>query len=342
VNLVTGATGILGSHMLLELLLNGEEVVACKQENSNVLQVEKLFSYYVSDFKTLFLKIKWVVVDIRDIFSIEVALEGIHTVYHCAGLVSFDKKDKKKLYEINVQGTANIVNACLSKKTAALCHVSSIGAINNADYKLPLHEGVFWKTSGRESDYAISKYNGEREVWRGVEEGLSAVIVNPGVILSPGFWTQSSSRIVETCYNGNRFYTSGVTGYIAAGDVSKIMYALINMRKFHNRYVLIENNYSFKHIFDCIHSGLKKPVPSFKVSKTLMQLAGYINGFVSLFTGKPPRINKSIINAAFNQQSYTNKKIRETLNFNFIPVDLAIDQICKHYLFEKLKDHSSS
>jgi len=342
VNLVTGATGILGSHVLLELLLNEEPVVACKRLTSDIKQVEKLFSYYIADSKELFSKIKWVDVDVRDIFSIEEALEGITNVYHCAGFVSFNKRDKQKLTDINEKGTANVVNACLNKKINALCHVSSIGAINNSDYALPLNEGIFWKTSGKESDYAISKYNGEREVWRGMEEGLNVVIVNPGFILSPGFWKQSSSRLIDACYKGNKFYTDGTTGYIAARDVAKIMLMLVKKNNFRNRYILVENNYNFKHIFKCIHTGLKKPVPVIKVSKPLMQIAGFISSFVSFFTNRGPRINEALINSAFNQQTYSNKKIKETLNFDFNPVDQAIRQICKHYLFEKLQGRSSS
>jgi len=341
-NLVTGATGILGSHVLLELLRNGQPVVACKQNGSDLARVEKLFSYYVPNHSELFSRIKWVEVDVRDIFSIEDALEGITTVYHCAGLVSFDKRDRQKLTEINELGTANVVNACLGKKTAALCHVSSIGAINNSDYILPLHEDVFWKKSGRESHYAISKYNGEREVWRGMEEGLNAVIVNPGVILSPGFRNQSSSRIVDTCYRGNKYYTSGSTGYVAAADVARIMVALITERKYKNRYIVVEGNYRFREVFSRIQTQFKNPVPHIHVPRAALFVLGFFESIVSFFRGKPPRINNAIINAAFNQQVFSNKKVSETLDYSFVSIDQTIAQICKAYLFEISSGPSSS
>ncbi|MGZ4090066.1 MAG: NAD-dependent epimerase/dehydratase family protein [Bacteroidia bacterium] len=190
-NLVTGATGIIGSHVVLKLLQANKPVVAARQKNSDVAAVEKLFAYYTKESARLFQKIKWVEVDVCDIFSVEEALDGITIVYHCAGYISFDRRNREKLFKINEGGTANVVNACLLKNVT-LCHVSSIATINNLDYKDNLDETVFWKTSGRESDYAVSKYNAEREVWRGIEEGLRAVIVNPGVVLSPGFWNQSS------------------------------------------------------------------------------------------------------------------------------------------------------
>jgi nucleoside-diphosphate-sugar epimerase len=335
VNLVTGSTGILGSHVLLELLLDGKPVLAGKQSNSNIQKVKQLFSYYIADYEELFDKIKWVDIDVRDIFSIENALEDITTVYHCAGFVSFDKKDSKKLMEINDQGTANVVNACLNKNIDALCHVSSIAAINNLDYELPLHEGVFWKTSGKESDYAISKYNGEREVWRGIEEGLNAVIVNPGIIFSPGFWNQSSSRIFETCYHGNKYYTSGTTGYVSARDLARIMIELIQQRKFRNRYIVIENNYNYKTIFSLVQSGLKKPLPSINVSRRTLWIVYFFASIISRVTGKSLQVTKAIVNAAFNKQKFSNQKVKEALNFDFTPIDQLISQICKHYLIEK-------
>jgi len=337
VNLVTGATGILGSHVVLALLQNNQPVVACRQKSSNLAQVEKLFSYYTSEHKQLFDKIKWVEVDICDIFSIEEALEGITTVYHCAGFVSFNKADRKKLTDINEKGTRNVVDACLQKKIGALCHVSSIGAINNLDYILPLNESVFWKKSGKESDYAVSKYNGEREVWRGIEEGLNAVIVNPGVILSPGFWNQSSSRLFETAYNGNKYYTEGITGYIAAMDVANAMIGLVSKKQFSNRYILVEGNYTFKHIFTAMQTGLHKKPPFIHVSRGLLNFLRIITGFFGFFIGKPSGITKAIINSAYSKQVFSNAKVKSVLSFTFKPVDDVITDICKHYLNERTK-----
>jgi dihydroflavonol-4-reductase len=341
VNLVTGATGILGSHVVLELLRRNQPVTACRQKSSDVAQVKQLFAFYTADAEQLFQKIKWVEVDIRDLFSIEEALEGISTVYHCAGLVSFHKKDRHRLTEINEKGTANVVNACLHKKNMTLCHVSSIATINNSDYLQELNEEVFWKTSGRENDYAISKYNGEREVWRGMEEGLDALIVNPGVILSPGFWDQSSSRLFNACYKGNRFYTQGTSAYISAPDAAKAMVDLTTKRLFTNRYILIENNYSFYEVLNRIHKGLHKPAPSFKVPPLLLRLAIAFSGLAAFFSGRNARLTKAMMNAAFNRQLFSNKKLRETLDYQFTPIGETIEAICNYYLSQKLNSPSS-
>lgn len=335
-NLVTGATGIVGSHVVLALLQSNQPVVACRQKGSDITKTQNLFSYYTPDHKQLFEKIKWVEVDILDIFSIEEALNGITTVYHCAGFVSFNKSDRAKIININEKGTRNLVDACLSKKTAALCHVSSVAAINNLDYILPLNEDVFWKKSGKESDYAISKYNGEREVWRGIEEGLHAVIVNPGVILSPGFWNQSSSKLFETAYKGNKFYTTGLTGYIAATDVAKVMLELVAKKMFSQRYILIENNYTFQHIFTTIQTHLNKPAPSINIPKGLLNFLRIISGFFAIFAGKRSGITKSIVNSAYSRQLFSSDKIKNMLSFKFRSTDDVLTEICKNYLNDKL------
>lgn len=334
-NLVTGATGIIGSHVVLELLKRGQPVTACRQPGSDLSKIKKLFAYYDVNNLTLFQKIKWVEVDILDVFSIEEALEGVSNVYHCAGFVSFLKTDRKKLMAINETGTANVVTACQTKKISALCHVSSIGAINNLDHTDTLHEGVFWKTSGQESDYAISKYNGERQVWRGIEEGLNAVVVNPGVVLSPGFWEQSSSKLFDTCYKGTRFYTSGITAYVAAQDVARIMAELLEKRHFGERYVIVEGNYSFQHILGSIHRGLGRKEPSVNAGRWLLQLGKFFEGIAVFFTGKEQRITSALIHSAFRQQKFRNDKVVKTLNYHFKSVDETISEICQNYLFEK-------
>ncbi|MDP3567299.1 NAD-dependent epimerase/dehydratase family protein [Sediminibacterium sp.] len=334
-NLVIGATGILGSHVVLKLLQNNEVVIACKQKTSDIKKVEKLFSYYTADPKQLFEKIKWVDVDVIDIYSIEAVLEGITTVYNCSGFVSFDKNDREKMFLINETGTANVVNACLYKKIDALCHVSSIATINNLDYTIPLNETVFWKSSGKESDYAISKYNGEREVWRGIEEGLNAVIVNPGVILSSGFWKQSSSKLFDVCYNGNKFYTEGLAGYIGAQDVASSMIYLINKGLFSNRYVLIEDNYSFKTILDLIQTHLKKQKPTINATKKMLEFARIIDAIFCTFSKNKRKITKPIINSAFNKQLFSNAKIKAIIPSPYASLNQVIEKVCADYLSDK-------
>lgn len=334
-NLVTGATGIVGSHVVLALLQQGREVIATRQPGSDLNKIKKLFACYTTQFQELFDKIKWLELDIRDVYGIEEALEGIDYVYHCAGFVSFDKKDRQKLFDVNEKGTKNIVDACLQKSVKGLCHLSSVATINNLDHNTDLTEEIFWKTSGRESDYALSKYNAEREVWRGIEEGLNAVIVNPGVVLSPGFWNQSSSQLFKTCYKGNRFYTNGMAAYIAATDVAKAMIFLVDKQKFGERFILIENNYTYHNILSTIQSKFNKPEPSINASAQLLRFAGFFEKIIALFSNQPVKLNKALINAALNKQIFSNRKIKKQIDFDFRPTHTVIEQICEQYLRDR-------
>jgi len=331
-NLITGATGLVGAHLALQLLQQNKPVVAIKRKGSDILKTKKLFSYYTSDADTLFNKIKWIDADVCDIYSLLDALEGIEIVYHCAGFVSFNSKDNKQMHRINAEGTANLVNACLEKNIKALCHVSSIATLQNPDITKNIDESVYWKSSPSASDYAISKYNGEREVWRGTEEGLNAVIVNPGIILGPGFWHQSSGKLFEACYKGNPFYTNGSSATIDAKDVASCMIQLTEKKEFSKRFVLIENNYSFKEILSNVHKALGKKEPSIEAGKVILTIGKWLDKVRTIITSKEQLITKETVNACLDNNSYNNKSVKETLNYQFIPLQNTVQFACEAYL----------
>ena len=332
-NLVSGATGIIGSHVVMNLLKNGEKVIACAGPGNNKQKLKELFGYYGCE--NLYDKIEWRELILNDIFSIESALENVETVYHCAGLVSFRISDRKKLYEINEEGTANMVNACLQKKVV-LCHVSSICTLNNADIKNEIDERVFWKQSGKESEYAISKYKAENEVWRGIEEGLNAVVVNPGVVLSPGFWDQSSSQIFKVCDKGVGYYTKGFSAYITANDTAKIMIELVQKKCYANRFILIEKNYTYQEILENVSFHIGKTNKLKEIGKTSIHLLYYLEQFLSFFGLRKSKLHKPLIHTLFNQQKYSNQKIHSVLNYKFESVNSEIERIAKIYR----KEHS--
>ncbi|MCD6019873.1 MAG: NAD-dependent epimerase/dehydratase family protein [Bacteroidetes bacterium] len=331
-NLITGATGIVGAHVALRLLQQNKPVVAIKRQGSDIAKTRKLFSYYTADAEQLFQKIRWLEADVCDIYSLLDALEGIETVYHCAGFVSFNSKDNKQMHRINSEGTANMVNACLEKNVKALCHVSSIATLQNPDIKTNIDESVYWKSSPLASDYAISKYNGEREVWRGSEEGLNVVIVNPGIILSPGFWTQSSGKLIQSCYKGNPFYTKGSSATIDAKDVADCMVKLTESEQFNQRFVLIENNYSFKDILSSLHVAFGKKGPNVEAGKITMMIGRCVDGISSRLSGKEQLITKETIVAGLDQNSYSNERIKKTLNYQFTSLQDTVRFICQSYL----------
>lgn len=339
-NLITGATGIVGAHVALKLLEAGETVVAIKRSGTDISKTKTLFGYYTSNAQDLFDKIKWIEADINDIYSILDALEGIDTVYHCAGFVSFDSRDDKKLFKINAEGTANVVNACLEKNIKTLCHVSSIATLQNPDITSGIDESVYWKSSPRASAYAISKYNAEREVWRGVEEGLNAVIVNPGIVLSPGFWNQSSGTLFSKAHKGMVFYTEGSTATIDARDVATCMIELVKTKQYNKRFVLIENNYSYKEILSIIHQQFSKKTPSIKATKWLLNTASFFEKIVSMFSGGSWQLSQETISSLTDKNTYNNNKIVSQLSYNFIPLHDSVKFICKAYSGDLNKSHA--
>ncbi|MES2131931.1 MAG: NAD-dependent epimerase/dehydratase family protein [Bacteroidota bacterium] len=334
-NLITGATGLIGAHVALQLLQQNKPVTAIKREGSDVSKTKQLFSYYVPNAEELFDKIKWIDADITDIYSVLDALNGIETVYHCAGFVSFDNKDRDRLHAINAIGTANVANACLEKKIQILCHVSSIATLQNPDITKNIDESVYWKSSPEASDYAISKYNGEREVWRAMEEGLKALIVNPGLVIGPGFWNQSSGKLVSTCYNGTPFYTNGSSAAISAWDTTACMLALVEKKEFNKRFVLTSANYTFKELLSLFHKAFDKKEPYMEAGKVLLTLGMWFDSLRCAITGNEQLITKATVHAGLARNTFNNALIKKTLQYEFAPLSETVRFVCDAYLKEK-------
>ncbi|MDF2448631.1 MAG: NAD-dependent epimerase/dehydratase family protein [Bacteroidota bacterium] len=336
-NLITGVTGIVGAHVALRLLSEGKPVVAIKRMSSDLSKTKSIFSCYSNRADELFLSIQWVEADLCDIYSLLDVLDGIESVYHCAGFVSFHSKHHSLMHKVNADGTANLVNACLEKKIKAFCYVSSIATLQNPDIKTNIDESVYWKSSPVASDYAISKYNGEREVWRGSEEGLNVVIVNPGIVLSAGIYNQSSGKLFGTCYKGNPFYTNGSSATVDARDVAACMVMLTEKSHFNQRFILIENNYSFREILSCIHRGFGKKEPHIEAGKMTLSAGRFFDGLKSKLTGQEQLITKETVISALDKNFYSNNRIKRVLNYTFIPLNDSIAFICQSFLENQRK-----
>jgi dihydroflavonol-4-reductase len=328
---ITGATGLLGSYLCHELLSQGHKVKALYRNEASIQKLVNVFNTLNAGSGAVFNQAEWIKGDLTDMFLIEDAINDVDEVYHCAGLVSFDKKERDNLYKVNAAGTANIVNACLLKKDIKLCHVSSVAAINNAEYKTSLNEQVYWKTKGNESDYAKSKYSGEREVWRGIEEGLNAVIVNPGIVLASGFWEQSSGKIVSLAHKGISFYTEGVGAYIDVKDVVKAMLLLMEQQKFGERYILVEGNYTYKDVLDILHELFGNKKPGVKANKLLLQIAGWGSRIKHWFVPSADIITKEVITALLNKHQFDNSKIKSVQGFSFLPLIDSLKRVSEDF-----------
>ena len=327
--LITGATGLTGSHLALELTRRGSKVRALRRNSSSEAMIRKVFSLYAENPEGQLSKIEWVEGDLLDIFSLEDAMEGVEEVYHCAALVSFLPEDRKKLMRMNTEGTANLVNAALEMKIRKLCHVSSIAALGRPEQQSDLiDEKLVWKTSRHNSMYAISKYGAEREVWRGTAEGLNAVIVNPSIILGIAGPGMGSSRLFNTVYNGLKYYPTGKNGFVDVRDVARAMILLMNSDIRNERFILNAVNLEYSKLFGLMAEAFGKPAPSVKVSPALSSLAWRIEKLRSVFTGVKPLITRETANTAVQQYTYSSDKIIKTLGFEFTPIEETVRHFC--------------
>ncbi len=324
--LVTGGTGLVGAHFLLHLVENGESVRAIYRTKASIKKTENLFSiYHKSD---LFEKIEWLEADILDIPSLEIAFQDIHLVYHCAALISFDPKDENAIRKTNIEGTANIVNFCLAYSIKKLLFVSSIAALGDPiSAETIILETTEWNAEKPHSDYAISKYGAEMEVWRGQQEGLEVVIVNPGIILGPGFLEQGSGTLFTAVAKGMPFYTLGTTGFVAVSDVVEISVKLMNSNIKNERFTLIENNYSFQEILNCIADSLQTKRPQWHATPLVMKVFWRIDWFLNTFLFQKRKLSRASAKASYSKNVYSNEKIKKELTIEFIPVKDYCKQI---------------
>ena len=317
---VTGGTGLIGSFLIQKILAGGATVKALYRQ-----EIPAVFTEIPPE------QLEWIKGDILDTALLREIISGsITQVYHCAGLVSYAPQDAAPLKEINVAGTANIVDACLEKPGIKLCHVSSIAAIGYNKTEASLTENNQWDASLAHSLYASSKYFGELEVWRGISEGLQAVIVNPSVVLGPAAdWNRSSTQLFKYVSDENRFYTAGSANFVDVRDVVNTMVALMAGNSTNERFILNAGVLSYKSFFSQVASCLHKKAPSVSVPGFLIEFLWRAEWIKALFTGKKPLITKETARIADKKHVYSNKKIKTWLNYEFIPIEQTIEWCCQ-------------
>jgi len=329
--LVTGGTGLVGAHLLLHLIESGMVNIRAIYRNTDAVKKTKsLFELYQK--KDLFSKVEWVQADILDVPSLEMAFENVDFVYHCAGFISFNPNDEDQIRKVNIEGTANIVNFCIDKKVTKLCHVSSIAALGNlAPNQTIITEDTEWNPEVLHSDYAISKYATEMEVWRGHQEGLQVVIVNPGVVFGPGFWNQGSGTLFTAIKKGIPFYTIGSTGYVAVTDVVAIMVQLMQSGCNGERFTLISENISFKDIIYKIAVRIGAKTPHLKAGPWLLSWAWKLDWVFSKVLKTKRKISRHASISLQNGDAISNKKIINYLNVTFEKIDDYLDKIAVYF-----------
>lgn len=329
--LVTGATGILGRVIVLELLKRGKTVRATKRKSSNIEEVKKSYRFYTENPDEFFSKIEWTDVDFDDILSLQNALEGVEEVYHCAAKVDFHPSSEQEMYHTNIEGTKNLLFACDGTSVKKFCFVSSIAVLDGFNENGEIDENSDYNPKLDHSAYAVSKHFSEMEVWRASAEGLNTVIVNPGIIIGSGNWHESSGVIFENFANPYTF--SGGTSYVDVRDAAKISIDLMEKNIFGERFILVSEKKFYQEIGTSIREKLGKAAP--KIIADPILTFGRILNFLLIWLIKPLKIiNRTNIESITTMNSISNKKITERLGFQFIPVSESIDFHYKNYLSE--------
>ena len=324
--LVTGGTGLVGAHLLLHLVENEESIRAIYRTPTSIEKTKSLFKLYQKEH--LFPKIDWVQADITAVPSLEIAFKNVDYVYHCAGLISYNPDDEDLLRKVNIEGTANIVNFCIEFQIKKLCHVSSIAALGNlVSNEKQITEATEWNPEIEHSDYAISKYGAEMEIWRGQQEGLNIVIVNPGVILGTGFWNQGSGLFFTKIKKGFPFYTNGSTAYVGVTDVVKIMIQLMKSNIVGERFTVIAENVTFKNVIFSIAENLKVSKPTFEAKPWILSIAWRIDCLVSFLFRTKRKLSKHSANSLHSSDFISNEKIKNTLNYEFQSINSVIKEV---------------
>lgn len=318
--LVTGSTGLIGSHLLYKLTSNNTlQIRALYRNPSKIEKVKSLFKYYDPlNGLERFNSIEWFSCDVLDIIQLQDAFIGVSKIYHCAAEVSFQRSGYTKMLKINREGTANVVNLALENPNSRLLFVSSTSAVSkDLDHpNAPVVETNKWVQQKDTSKYAITKYSGEKEVWRGIEEGLNAIIINPSMVLGAGNWNESSLTILKTIEKGLKFYTKGSNAFVDARDVADAMVLMMESSIHKERFLVTGTNISFKDAFSLIAKKMGKKEASIYASPFLSGLVWRFYAFMSIF-GVQPTITKETAASAHRNTLYDSSKFTSTFKFTF-------------------------
>jgi dihydroflavonol-4-reductase len=321
--LVTGGTGFLGAYILRELIDKGYDVRAIRRTH-------KLPQFISQD---LLNKVEWVDGDLLDIAGLEENLSGIDTVIHSAAMVSVIIKERKAMFKTNIEGTTNLVNAALAQNVKRLIHVSSVAALGRLDTGGSLSEGKQWEKMNLNTNYAISKYLGEMEVWRAIGEGLNAAIVNPSTIIGYGDWNQSSCAIFKYAFRESPWYTNGTTGFVSVQDVARAVVLIMQSEVSGERFILNSENWSFRQLLNMIADGFSKKHPSREAGPILSQIAWRWEKIKSAFTGRTPLLTKESARMAQGKTYFDNSKMLSYFpDFKFSPIKDSVIEACSAYL----------
>ncbi|WP_418638059.1 NAD-dependent epimerase/dehydratase family protein [Winogradskyella sp.] len=332
--LVTGGTGLVGSHLLFQLLKSNIPIRSIYRNKKTLTRVKHVFSYFSDDAEVLFNKIEWVEADLNNVPKLSDAFKDVTHVYHCAAYISFEPNKYNTLRKVNIEGTANIVNLCISHQIKKLCYVSSVATVgHHSDPEKLINEQTDWNPEDDNSVYAITKYGAELEVWRGTQEGLNAVIVNPGIILGAGYWNEGGSgSLFKRIFKGMRYYTNGITGYIDVWDVVNAMEQLMNSNIKNEGFILVSENLSFKTLQIKTAKALDVKPPTKEAKPWLLEIAWRLDWLNHKILGRPRNLSKQNAKSAVRIAKFNASKLKKALDFKFKPINDSIEEVSQLYL----------
>lgn len=323
--LVTGANGLIGSAIVRRLVQAGESVRGLRRANSNISTLQGIDQ-----------QIEWVEGDILDVPSLEQSLIGIEYVIHAAAIVSFVPRDRAAMYKVNVEGTANVVNACLKAGVKKLAYLSSVAALGrpanlSGNQPIVISEAQKWEESPHNSHYAKTKYLAELEVWRGIAEGLSAVMVNPSVVLGEGDWQRSSIQLFKYVWQEKPFYPAGTINYVDVQDVAEIIVRLLQSDLTNQRFILSAGSLSYRDFLWKIADNFEKKRPSYAVSRWVSEVAWRVEALRTWLTGQSPLVTKETARTSRHSFEYLGEKVQKATNFQYTTLNDTLYRVCKFF-----------
>lgn len=321
--LVTGGTGFIGSYIIKNLVEKGHSVRAIRRSPK--------LPFYIP--KEILNKVDWVDGDIIDIVSLNDSMKGINAVIHSAAIVSFSKKNRQQMYQVNVEGTANVVNAAIDNNIQRLLHVSSVAALGRTTKPSLVTEEKKWEDNNNNTHYAITKHHAEMHVWRGFAEGLEGVIINPGTVLGFGDWHQSSCAVFKNVYKEFPWYTTGINGFVSVDDVAETAVQLLFSEITQKRFIINSENWSFQQLFNTIADNFHKKRPHKEATKTIGEIAWRLEWLKEIFTGKKALLTRETAKIAHSKTSFDNSAVLKILpGFQFTSLEIVIKNSCEKYL----------
>ena len=322
---VTGGSGLVGSFLIPALVARGLPVRALYRNQIPISKVTQA--------------VEWVEGDVRDSALLRTALESVSHVFHCAGLVSYAPQDEEALLQVNVEGTAAVVDACLQRPGLRLCQVSSVAALGGAAAETAetlvsaaprvLDEQSKWDLGAAHGAYATSKYLAELEVWRGISEGLSAVMVNPSVILGPADWSRSSTRLFRYAWEQHPFYTPGSLNVVDVRDVVEMMLHLtLDSATSGERYVLNGGTLPLQEFLSQAAACFGKKPPTIAVPDWAAETIWRLEHVRAVLTGARPLITKDTARAGRRPTTYRADKVQRATGRSFRPLHETIEWCC--------------